>query len=201
MVPGYQALREELAAAEGRVEAELGAHLATRQALTQREVELEQRVAESVGALTRMQRMVDERTQKAVEVEDKVAVLEVECAALNQELQTAEARQRREQKRPASADDAQGAAQVPSSSLHIPPSCSRFGRLMGWQLGAWREEAERARHMQHEAEARVSAAEAEAQKLRVEVEARKREKESGSGQAHAELEKRFQELTELLVCA
>ena len=53
--------------------------------------------------------------------------------------------------------------------------------------------------MQHEAEARVSAVEAEAQKLRVEVEAGKRERERG--QEHAELEKRFQELTELLVCA
>ncbi|KAG4951416.1 hypothetical protein JHK85_045283 [Glycine max] len=44
-------------------------------------------------------RVADERTAKATELEQKVALLEVECASLNQELQDMEARVRREQKK------------------------------------------------------------------------------------------------------
>ncbi|KAI3740338.1 hypothetical protein L2E82_30766 [Cichorium intybus] len=40
-------------------------------------------------------RMADERTAKAVELEQKVALLEVECSSLTQELQDTEARARR----------------------------------------------------------------------------------------------------------
>ncbi|XP_020236450.1 golgin candidate 1-like [Cajanus cajan] len=46
-----------------------------------------------------LQRVADERTAKATELEQKVALLEVECATLNQELQDMEARVRREQKK------------------------------------------------------------------------------------------------------
>eukprot|EP00897_Mesotaenium_endlicherianum_P010097 jgi/Mesen1/9115/ME000058S08603 len=146
-----QALREELAAAERRLEDERGAHAATRQAAVEREVQLEQRMTDGDAALTRMQRFVDERTQKASDLEEKISLLEVQ---------------------------------------------------------AWREEAERARALQHEAENRLVAKEygcacftfalrtrhlsvhnvtpvglqAESQKLRVELEARKREIDSGSVQ-------------------
>jgi TolA-binding protein len=70
------------------------------QAAVERETELEQRMAESNSALMRMQKIVDERNQRVTDMEHKLAMLEVECATLNQELQESQARQRREQKRP-----------------------------------------------------------------------------------------------------
>ncbi|KAF8393430.1 hypothetical protein HHK36_021674 [Tetracentron sinense] len=94
-----QALREELASAERRAEEERAAHHATKMAAMEREVELEQRAVESSTALARIQRIVDERTSRAAELEQKLALLEVECASLNQELQDMEARARRGQKR------------------------------------------------------------------------------------------------------
>ncbi|KAH1264108.1 Golgin candidate 1 [Glycine max] len=94
-----QALREELASAERRAEEERAAHNATKMAAMEREVELEHRAVESSTALARIQRVADERTAKATELEQKVALLEVECASLNQELQDMEARVRREQKK------------------------------------------------------------------------------------------------------
>ncbi|KAH9567200.1 hypothetical protein CY35_03G018200 [Sphagnum magellanicum] len=167
-----QALRNELASAEHRVEEERMAHSATRHAAVERETELEQRMAESNSALMRMQKIVDERNQRVTDMEHKLAMLEVECATLNQELQESQARQRREQKRPN--EEAVQTAQV------------------------WREEAERARQLQREADSKLSAMEAEMQKLRVELASVKREADLGSLQAQSELEKRFRELTELL---
>jgi uncharacterized coiled-coil protein SlyX len=70
------------------------------QAAVERETELEQRMAESNSALMRMQKIVDERNQRVTGMEHKLAMLEVECATFNQELQESQARQRREQKRP-----------------------------------------------------------------------------------------------------
>ncbi|KZV15096.1 golgin candidate 1-like [Dorcoceras hygrometricum] len=90
-----QALREELAAAERRVEDEHAAHNAFKQAAREREVELEQKAIEASTALARIQRTADDRAAKAAEFEQKVALLEVECASLNQELQDMEARVRR----------------------------------------------------------------------------------------------------------
>eukprot|EP00246_Nothoceros_aenigmaticus_P002760 TRINITY_DN13623_c0_g2_i1.p1 TRINITY_DN13623_c0_g2~~TRINITY_DN13623_c0_g2_i1.p1 ORF type:complete len:380 (+),score=96.30 TRINITY_DN13623_c0_g2_i1:44-1141(+) len=167
-----QALREELVLADRRAEEERLAHNATRMAAVQRETELEQQMAESTAALMRMQRVVDERTQRAADMEQKVVVLEVDCATLNQELQQMDARFKREQKRP-SEDAAQN-------------------------LNAWREEAERARYARREAENKLVAMEAETQKLRVELASTKQDIDRSSSQAQAELEKRFRELTELL---
>ncbi|GFY98383.1 golgin Putative 1 [Actinidia rufa] len=90
-----QAVREELASAERRAEEERAAHNATKMAAMEREVELEHRAIEASTALARIQRTADERTSKAAELEQKVALLEVECASLNQELQDMEARARR----------------------------------------------------------------------------------------------------------
>lgn len=169
-----QTLKEELEAAECRAEEEHLAHSATRKAAVQRETELEQRVADVTSALTRMQRTVEERTQKAADLEQKLSTLEVDCANLNQELQDMEARLRREQKR-------------------VPEEAAQ-----SLQLQAWREDADRARQAQLGAEAKLMAMEAENQKLRVELTGLKRNTEQNSTQAHIELEKRFRELTELL---
>jgi predicted nucleic acid-binding Zn-ribbon protein len=169
-----QALREELASTERREEEERAAHNATRMAAMERETELEQRAAESSAALARIQRTVDERTQKIADLEQKVSMLEIESATLNQELQESEARSRREQKR--STEDANQTSQ--------------------WL--AWQGEAERARQAQREAEAKLSAMEAETQKMRVEISSMKRDAEQYSRQAHVELEKRYRELTDLL---
>ncbi|KAF4398511.1 hypothetical protein G4B88_013600 [Cannabis sativa] len=87
-----QALREELASVERRAEEERAAHNATKLAFMEREVELEHRALDASTALARIQRTADERTAKAAELEQKVALLEVECANLNQELQDMEAR-------------------------------------------------------------------------------------------------------------
>uniref|UniRef100_A0A2N9GB88 Golgin candidate 1 n=1 Tax=Fagus sylvatica TaxID=28930 RepID=A0A2N9GB88_FAGSY len=94
-----QAMREELASAERRAEEERAAHNATKMAAMEREVELEHRAVDSSSALARIQRIADERTAKVSELEQKVALLEVECASLNQELQDMEARVRRGQKK------------------------------------------------------------------------------------------------------
>ncbi|THG09737.1 hypothetical protein TEA_006562 [Camellia sinensis var. sinensis] len=94
-----QAVREELASVERRAEEERAAHNATKMAAMEREVELEHRALESSTALARIQRTADERTAKVAELEQKVALLEVECASLNQELQDMEARARRGQKK------------------------------------------------------------------------------------------------------
>lgn len=169
-----QALREELASTERREEEERAAHNATRMAAMERETELEQRAAESSAALARIQRTVDERTQKIADLEQQVSMLEIESATLNQELQESEARSRREQKR--STEDANQTSQ--------------------WL--AWQGEAERARQAQREAEAKLSAMEAETQKMRVEISSMKRDAEQYSRQAHVELEKRYRELTDLL---
>ncbi|XP_059637880.1 golgin candidate 1 isoform X2 [Cornus florida] len=167
-----QALREELASAERRAEEERAAHNATKMATMEREVELEQRAIEASTALARTQRTADERTAKATELEQKVALLEVECASLNQELQDMEARARRVQKK--SPDEANQVIQ------------------------AWQEEVERARQGQRDAESKLSSLEAEVQKMRVEMAAMKRDAEHYSRQEHMELEQRYRELTDLL---
>ncbi|XP_031116322.1 golgin candidate 1 isoform X2 [Ipomoea triloba] len=167
-----QAVREELAAAERRAEEERAAHNATKMAAMEREVELEHRALEASTALARIQRTADERMTKAADLEQKVALLEVECATLNQELQDMEARVRRGQKK--SPEDANQAIQ------------------------AWQEEVERARQGQREADNKLASMEAEMQKLRVEMAAMKRDAEHYSRQEHMELEKRYRELTDLL---
>ncbi|KAK9208589.1 hypothetical protein WN944_000947 [Citrus x changshan-huyou] len=105
-----QALREELASVERRAEEERASHNATKMAAMEREVELEHRAAEASMALARIQRTADERTAKAGELEQKVAMLEVECATLQQELQDMEARLKRGQKK--SPEEANQAIQV-----------------------------------------------------------------------------------------
>ncbi|KAL1560968.1 golgin candidate 1 isoform X2 [Salvia divinorum] len=167
-----QALREELSAAERRAEEERFAHNATKMAAREREGELEQRAVEASTALVKTQRAADDRASKAAELEQKVALLEVECASLNQELQEMEARVRRGQKK--APEDANQAIQ------------------------AWQEEVERARQSQREAESKLSSMEAEVQKMRVEMAAIKRDAEHYSRQEHMELEKRYRELTDLL---
>ncbi|KAK6944916.1 Golgin subfamily A member 5 [Dillenia turbinata] len=169
-----QALREELASAERRAEEERAAHSATKMAAMEREVELEHRAVEATTALARVQRVADERTAKASELEQKIALLEVECASLNQELQEMEARARRGQKK--SPEDANQVI----------------------QMQAWQEEVERARQCQRDAESKLSTMEAEVQKMRVEMSAMKRDAEHYSRQEHMELEKRYRELTDLL---
>ncbi|KAK7379972.1 hypothetical protein VNO78_32273 [Psophocarpus tetragonolobus] len=169
-----QALREELASAERRAEEERAAHNASKMAAMEREVELEHRAVESSTALARIQRVADERTAKATELEQKVALLEVECASLNQELQDMETRMRREQKK----------------------SPEEANQLI--QMQARQEELERARQGQREAENKLSTLEAEMQKMRVEMAAMRRDAEHYSRQEHMELEKRYRELTDLL---
>ncbi|KAL9440710.1 hypothetical protein AB3S75_019389 [Citrus x aurantiifolia] len=167
-----QALREELASVERRAEEERASHNATKMAAMEREVELEHRAAEASMALARIQRTADERTAKAGELEQKVAMLEVECATLQQELQDMEARLKRGQKK--SPEEANQAIQ------------------------AWQDEVERARQGQRDAENKLSSLEAEVQKMRVEMAAMKRDAEHYSREEHMELEKRYRELTDLL---
>ncbi|KAL9376778.1 hypothetical protein Peur_030898 [Populus x canadensis] len=169
-----QAVREELASAERRAEEERTAHNATKMAAMEREVELEHRAVETSTALAKMQRIADERTTKAAELEQKVALLEVECASLNQELQDMEARARRGQKK----------------------SPEEANQMI--QMQVWQEEVERARQGQRDAESKLSYTETEAQKMRVEMAAMKRDAEHYSRQEHVELEKRYRELTDLL---
>ncbi|KAJ7969547.1 golgin candidate 1 [Quillaja saponaria] len=169
-----QALREELASVERRAEEERAAHNATKMAAMEREVELEHRAVEASTALVRIQRIADDRTSKAAELEQKVALLEVECASLNQELQDMEARARRGQKK------------SPEEANQVI------------QMQAWQEEVERARQGQRDAESKLSSLEAEVQKVRVEMAAMKRDAEHYSRQEHMELEKRYRELTDLL---
>lgn len=169
-----QAVREELASAERRAEEERTAHNATKMAAMEREVELEHRAVETSTALAKMQRIADERTTKAAELEQKVALLEVECASLNQELQDMEVRARRGQKK----------------------SPEEANQMI--QMQAWQEEVERARQGQRDAESKLSYTETEAQKMRVEMAAMKRDAEHYSRQEHVELEKRYRELTDLL---
>ncbi|KAL2929050.1 Golgin candidate 1 [Bienertia sinuspersici] len=169
-----QALKEELALAERRAEEERAAHNATKKAAMEREVELEHRAVDASTALARLQRMADERAVKAGELEQKVALLEAECASLNQELQDMEGRLRREQKK--SPEDA--------------------NQLI--QIQTWQQEVERARQGQRDAEIKLSSHEAELQKMRVEMAAMKRDAEHYSRQEHMELEKRYRELTDLL---
>ncbi|KAJ6295938.1 hypothetical protein OIU78_023878 [Salix suchowensis] len=169
-----QALREELASVERRAEEERTAHNATKMAAMEREVELEHRAVESSTVLAKMQRIADERTMKAAELEQKVALLEVECASLNQELQDMEARARRGQKK----------------------SPEEANQMI--QMQAWQEEVERARQGQRDAESKLSYTETEVQKMRVEMATMKRDAEHYSRQEHVELEKRYRELTDLL---
>uniref|UniRef100_A0A804R141 Golgin candidate 1 n=1 Tax=Zea mays TaxID=4577 RepID=A0A804R141_MAIZE len=169
-----QALREELATTERRAEEERIAHNATKMAAVEREVELEHRAVEASSALARIQRAADQSSSRVLELEHKLAVLEVECASLQQELQEMEARNRRVQKKPS-----EEANQV-------------------LQMQAWQEEVERARQSQREAEAKISSLEAELQKMRVEMAGMRRDAEHYSRQEHVELEKRYRELTDLL---
>ncbi|KAJ7973800.1 Golgin candidate 1 [Quillaja saponaria] len=169
-----QALREELASVERRAEEERAAHNATKMAAMEREVELEHRALDASTALARIQRIVDERTSKAAELKQKVAVLEVECASLNQEMQDMEAHARHGQKK--SPDEANQVI----------------------QMQAWQEEVERTHQGQRDAESKLSSLEAEVQKMRVEMAAMKRDGEHYSRQEHMELEKRYRELTDLL---
>ncbi|CAN6456685.1 unnamed protein product [Victoria cruziana] len=167
-----QALREELASAERKAEEEHAAHNATKMASLEREVEWERRAVEASTALSRLQRIADERTSKMLELDNKISMLEAECASLGQELNDVEARARRGQKK--SPEEANKALQ------------------------AWQEEAERARQGQREAESKLSSLEAEMQKMRVELAGMRRDAEHYSRQEHMELEKRYRDLTDLL---
>ncbi|KAJ4749655.1 Golgin-84 [Rhynchospora pubera] len=169
-----QALREELSLAERRAEEERVAHNATKMATVEREVELEHRAVEASNALARIQRASEESTSRAAELEHKVALLEVECASLHQEVQEMEAKNRRAQKKPS----------------------EEANQLL--QMQAWQEEVERARQSQREAENKISSLEAELQKMRVEMAGMKRDAEHYSRQEHMELEKRYRDLTDLL---
>ncbi|KAL5222210.1 hypothetical protein ABZP36_026923 [Zizania latifolia] len=169
-----QALREELAMVERRAEEERIAHNATKMAAVEREVELEHRAVEASNALARIQRAADQSSSRAMDLEHKVAVLEVECASLQRELQEMEARNRRAQKKPS--EEANQAI----------------------QMQAWQEEVERARQSQRDAETKISSLEAELQKMRVEMAGMRRDAEHYSRQEHVELEKRYRELTDLL---
>ncbi|KAG2718365.1 hypothetical protein I3760_03G216500 [Carya illinoinensis] len=128
---------------------------------------LKKQAASSEGNLASLQ---------AAELEQKVALLEVECASLNQELQDMEARARRGQKK----------------------SLDEANQMI--QMQAWQEEVERARQGQRDAEGKLSSLEAEVQKMRVEMAAMRRDAEHYSRQEHMELEKRYRELTDLLYC-
>ncbi|KAK9099049.1 hypothetical protein Syun_026094 [Stephania yunnanensis] len=168
-----QALREELASAERRAEEERASHNSTKM------------------------RMVDERTSRAADLEQKLAVLEAENASLSRELQDMEARARRGQKR--SIEEANQALQAIRSFIDL------VARLFGvitsgshMKVQAWQEEVERARQGQRDAESKVSSLEAEVQKMRVEMAGMKRDAEHYSRQEHMELEKRYRELTDLL---
>uniref|UniRef100_A0A2P2M9S0 Uncharacterized protein MANES_16G110100 n=2 Tax=Rhizophora mucronata TaxID=61149 RepID=A0A2P2M9S0_RHIMU len=169
-----QALREELASAERRVEEEHALHNSSKLAAMERQAELEHRAVEASTALARAQRIADERTTKATELEQKLALLEVEYASLNQELQDMEARARRGQKK----------------------SSEEANQVI--QMQAWQEEVERSRQGQRNAESKLSSVEAEVHKIRVEMAAMKRDAEHYSCQEHMELEKRYRELTDLL---
>ncbi|KAI3935810.1 hypothetical protein MKX01_032994 [Papaver californicum] len=169
-----QALREELASVERRAEEEHAAHNATKMAAMEREVELEHRALEASTALARIQRTADERASRAADLEQKLAVVEAECACLTQELQDMDARVRRGQKR-------------------TPEEASQ-----ALQIQAWQEEVERARQGQRDAENKLCSLEAEMQKMRVEMAGMKRDAEHYSRQEHMELEKRYRELTDLL---
>ncbi|GMJ07393.1 golgin candidate 1 [Hibiscus trionum] len=169
-----QALREELNSAERRSEEERAAHNATKMAAMEREVELEHRAVEASTAVARIQRVADERKAKVAELEQKLALLEVECTTLNQELQEMEARTRRGQKK-------------------SPEEANQMA-----QMQAWQKEVERAQRGQKDAESKLSSLEAEMQKMRVEMAAMKRDAEHYSRQEHMELEKRYRELTDLL---
>ncbi|CAN6456683.1 unnamed protein product [Victoria cruziana] len=151
-----QALREELASAERKAEEEHAAHNATKMASLEREVEWERRAVEASTALSRLQRIADERTSKMLELDNKISMLEAECASLGQELNDVEARARRGQKK--SPEEANKALQ------------------------AWQEEAERARQGQREAESKLSSLEAEMQKMRVELAGMRRDAEHYSRQ-------------------
>ncbi|CAK7337483.1 unnamed protein product [Dovyalis caffra] len=172
---GILALREELASAERRAEEERTAHNSTKMAAMEREVELEHRAIEASTVLARMQRIADERTAKAVELEQKVALLEVECASLNQELQDMEGLARRGQKK--SPEEANQLIQ--GSSFSITYNSIIYSRI------AERERKDVIRCT-------------EVQKMRVEMAAMKRDAEHYSRQEHMELEKRYRELTDLL---
>ncbi|XP_078433172.1 golgin-84-like [Wolffia australiana] len=84
-------------------------------AAVEREVELEHRAVEASNALVRMQRSADESISKAMDLEHKVALLEVECGSLNQELQDMEARMRRGLKK--SSEEANQILQVNKASV------------------------------------------------------------------------------------
>ncbi|CAN8257587.1 unnamed protein product [Cochlearia groenlandica] len=169
-----QALREELATTERRAEEERSAHNATKMAAMERERELEHRAVDASTALVRIQRIADERTSKVAELEQKLALLEVECTSLNQELQDMEVLVRKGQKK-------------------TPDEANQVNQIQGWH-----QEVDRARQGQRDAEEKLSSMEAEMQKLRVEMAAMKRDAEHYSRQEHTELEKRYRELTDLL---
>ncbi|KAL5226614.1 hypothetical protein ABZP36_014879 [Zizania latifolia] len=169
-----QALREELAMVERRAEEERIAHNATKMAAVEREVELEHRAVEASNALARIQRAADQSSSRAMELEHKVAVLEVEYASLQQELQEMEVHNRRAQKKPS--EEANQAI----------------------QMQAWQDKVEHARQSQREADTKIASLEAELQKMRVEMAGMRRDAEHYSRQEHVELEKRYRELTDLL---
>ncbi|KAH9800949.1 golgin candidate 1 [Citrus sinensis] len=115
LVSSIDALKKQAALSEGNL-ASLQ-YLYNKQAAMEREVELEHRAAEASMALARIQRIADERTAKAGELEQKVAMLEVECATLQQELQDMEARLKRGQKK--SPEEANQAIQAEVQKMRV----------------------------------------------------------------------------------
>ncbi|KAE8735374.1 Golgin candidate 1 [Hibiscus syriacus] len=182
-----QALREELTSAERRAEEERAAHNATKKAAMEREVELEHRAVEASTALARIQRIADERKAKAAELEQKLALLEVECATLNQELQEMEARAHRGKKK--SPEEANQMVQVNVMNEGCNSECYLVYVTGPFPYG--QSLAIRSNYLwdMHNAEM---------QKLRVEMDSMKRDAEHYSRQEHMELEKRYRELTDLL---
>ncbi|KAJ0986410.1 hypothetical protein J5N97_004766 [Dioscorea zingiberensis] len=169
-----QALREELVSAERRAEDERAAHNATKMAAVEREIELEHRALEASNALARIQRAADDSQSRAMDLEHKLAFLEVENLSLSQKLEDLEACSRRGKKK----------------------TSEEANQIL--QMQAWQEEVERARQGQRDAGNKLSSMEAELQKMRVEMAGMKRDAEHYSRQEHMELEKRYRELTDLL---
>mmetsp|Transcript_11547 Transcript_11547/g.36522 ORF Transcript_11547/g.36522 Transcript_11547/m.36522 type:complete len:377 (-) Transcript_11547:117-1247(-) len=169
-------LRDELASCERRLEEERGSHAATRQEAAGREMALENAVEESNSALAGLQKMYDERAEKAAVVERRMGALEAEGARLEDALAGAEARLKREQ------DKASSASREEIES----------------QVAAWKGEATSLRKLLEDSEAARDAAEADVRSARGEVDSARAEAAASSGQANDELEKRFRELTEVL---
>ncbi|KAL3143881.1 hypothetical protein ABBQ32_003696 [Trebouxia sp. C0010 RCD-2024] len=168
------ALRDEVTAAEVRLEEERAAHTSTQRAAAAREQALQSSMADGGSALGSMQRLVEERTQQALTAQQALMQLQQDHARLSANLQTAQE---------------QAASRQGSESMEAQMQLQA-------EVDRWQQESNELSTALREAQAGREQAEVHLERLQGSLQDLQRHNQDRGN--YDELQTRFKEVTELL---